>query len=256
MNLENEENKEFKIEKQISSGAFGNIFKAIRLKDLQIFAIKTLYFGNDKNKILREINNLELLKGCKNVVQLIQYNIFKNKCQIILEYVPYDLKQYLENSYFPLSHSKVWIKFIKKIQYIEILNLLIYQQLIISRQKQVIWDLLQLKKKDNIRQKDLLDGINLQNNYLDIDNMIIKLISGVLVAFLHSFCQVMLCLMEIMKSNKYVKYQIYQEIPVKKTGQVLFKCLILVKLFLNRKKDKILKIYFAFLMRLKFDFQN
>ncbi|KAL4429734.1 hypothetical protein ABPG74_001420 [Tetrahymena malaccensis] len=102
--------QEFKIQCKIAEGAFGSVFKAIKQNTQQIVAIKDLFFNQNKRSkqiVEREVSILQDLNDHPNIVKLIDYQISNNKCSLMMEYVDYDLKQFIESQVYPLSHTKI-----------------------------------------------------------------------------------------------------------------------------------------------------
>ena len=68
--------------------------------------MKQLYFNSNNEQsrsvVEREISMLNSIKS-EFVVRIVDYEISDSSAKLILSYAPYDLKQYIENTMFPLS---------------------------------------------------------------------------------------------------------------------------------------------------------
>jgi len=77
----------------------------------QIVAIKKIYVSIKHNspaatKVLREIECMKKLDH-KNVLKLLDYQIKETSVKLVLEFMDYDLKTFIEQMSVPLKSSKV-----------------------------------------------------------------------------------------------------------------------------------------------------
>jgi serine/threonine protein kinase len=106
-------NSEYKLEKYISRGSYGTVWKCINIKSNNIYAIKIIEkIDNfeDMSVIYKELCLLFAMKNSDNIVSFEDYFIIENTIFIIFEYIKYDL-------YSISNFSKLTIDLIVKILY-------------------------------------------------------------------------------------------------------------------------------------------
>lgn len=94
---------------EIEKGGNGTVSK-YQSNDESIIAIKEIkstYDGVNESAI-KEIHSYHILKGCSNIVQLINIKIINSDIRLVMPYYPHDLNWYINNSLF-----------IERIQYLE-----------------------------------------------------------------------------------------------------------------------------------------
>ncbi len=95
--------KEFRILKKIGQGSFGKVYKVLRLKDNQKYAMKTINISNmDKKSILNTMNEIRILSSIENenICGYKEAFLSKNskEMNIIMEYIGGgDLSQKIKN---------------------------------------------------------------------------------------------------------------------------------------------------------------
>lgn len=122
---------EIEIIQKVSAGAFGTVYLAKYQN--QTVAVKQFYLSEkDKKKAQREISIHQLFKSHPNIVAFYNIEVKDQLCSIIMQYCQYDLQQFIQNSFYPLSHKKI-----KKMAYMILRGIeAIHQQGVVHRVKQ------------------------------------------------------------------------------------------------------------------------
>lgn len=103
----------------IGNGSFSTIYKGKDIINNKIVAIKSIKPNRFNNKF-NEINILQDLKECDNIIQLYTYYNINNNIYLILKYCPSDLNKYIKQHIY-LQEDKAQNYFIQIVNALKVL---------------------------------------------------------------------------------------------------------------------------------------
>ena len=115
LKLKNDESKwlsQYIIGEKIGEGTYGKVHKALYISKNKEVAIKVIKSNGEDGipaTTLREIVYMKKLQGVKYLIEMTDYKISRNKVYMVLEYIPYDLREFYKKKVLNSEEIKIII---------------------------------------------------------------------------------------------------------------------------------------------------